>query len=307
MTDNSRQPCVLRSAAGATNQAGLVVKFGDGRTLTYCIQFAEESITGAELLRRSGLPVVMASSGGLGAAVCNIDGEGCTNPGDCFCKCRSGTCEYWAYFRQQDGAWQYSPIGAGARTIRNGDADAWVWGSGNTTPGAASADCAAAPSPTPQPTSTPRPPTATPVPPGRPTSVPAAAPSATALAQPANAQAPSPPPASQPGAAPPGEPVSGVEGAAVTPGSAQSPPASVATAASAASPASSPSPDRTALQTGTPPSGVIRVSDDEGHSNAAARSAGAWSWRSTLAFAAFAGLLLAAGAGALYWRRRAGE
>ena len=71
--------CAVRSVAGATNQAGLVVKFGDGRTLTYCIEFTEDSITGIELLQRSGLTVVTSNSGGLGAAVCSIDGEGCNS------------------------------------------------------------------------------------------------------------------------------------------------------------------------------------------------------------------------------------
>ena len=171
------------------NQAGLSVTFDDGTMLTFCIEFSEDAITGAELLRRSGLPVVTASSGGIGAAVCSIDGEGCNDPGDCFCHCKGGTCEYWAYYRYNNGAWQYSPVGAGNRTIRNGDADAWVWGSGGNPPGNIGAQCAAlpptpsaVPSIAPRPSATPRPAdtpapfqTAPTIPPAAPTSPPSLA------------------------------------------------------------------------------------------------------------------------------------
>ena len=158
--------CIRMSVAGATNEAGLKITFEDGRTVEYCIEFSEPEITGADLLFRTGLPVVTALNGGLGAAVCSIDGEGCNDPGDCFCKCRGGACAYWAYFQRKNGAWQYSPQGAGSRIIRDGDADAWVWGSGTSSPGAA-VDCAdptatptltpPAPTPTAPPTRTPQP------------------------------------------------------------------------------------------------------------------------------------------------------
>jgi hypothetical protein len=298
--------CVLRAVAGATNQAGLVVKFDDGRTLTYCIEFTEESITGLELLRRSGLSFVTASNGGLGAAVCSIDSEGCSDPGNCFCQCAGGVCEYWAYFRAQNGAWQYSPTGAGARTIRNGDSDAWIWGGGGSSPGGAPADCALVATATPDPTSTPAPPTRTVTPrPSRTptkTAVPATSTPPAAVASSTSAPIQSStalPPLPFTPAAPVNAPTSDVRGAAVTP--AASPSIATAVASSSVTTTASPSPTQTAA------GGVIRVSDEEGDRNAAATSeAGAWEWSSTLLFAAFALLIMAAGAGALIWRTRAG-
>ncbi len=73
------------------HRAGLVVRHGDGRVVTRCVTFSEESISGVELLRRSGLAATFAAYGGLGYGVCVIDGQGCDS-GDCFCQCRGATC-----------------------------------------------------------------------------------------------------------------------------------------------------------------------------------------------------------------------
>lgn len=110
------------SVALATNYAGLVVKHGDGRVVTKCVEFAEESISGTELLRRSGLNV---SIGGTlwGEAVYQIDGEG--DPSGWVV--RGGRTIYWAYYHLKEGSWLYSPVGAGGYRVRNGDVDGWVW------------------------------------------------------------------------------------------------------------------------------------------------------------------------------------
>jgi len=117
------------------HRAGLVVVHGDGRVVTRCVAFGEETLTGADLLRRSGLPVVLASYGGLGYGVCAIDGEGCGVGQDCFCQCRGATCAYWSYsHRQPDGSWAISGVGASAWLLRDGDVDGWVWGDGAVAP-----------------------------------------------------------------------------------------------------------------------------------------------------------------------------
>jgi len=118
-----------------TNHASLVIVFPDGRTQTMCIEFDEESISGAELLQQSGLDVVFAGSGGLGDAICKIEDVGCDDPGNCWCQCSGGDCNYWTYFSLNDeGQWRYQPVGASQRTLRDGDVDAWVWGSGRAPP-----------------------------------------------------------------------------------------------------------------------------------------------------------------------------
>ena len=58
-----RRPCSFAHRTRAVNHARLIVTFDDGTTLTFCIEFSEEAITGAELLRRSGSSVVTANSG----------------------------------------------------------------------------------------------------------------------------------------------------------------------------------------------------------------------------------------------------
>lgn len=128
-----------RSLAQSPNRAGLVVQHGDGTVRTACVTFEEPEISGAELLRRSGLDVVVAAEGGL--MVCAIGGEGCQYPAEpCFCRCQGqGPCTYWSYWHldPRQGEWVYSSLGAGAYKVRNGDVDGWRWGSG--TPGHASA------------------------------------------------------------------------------------------------------------------------------------------------------------------------
>ncbi|MGC9025301.1 MAG: hypothetical protein ACP5NB_10840, partial [Chloroflexia bacterium] len=122
------------SWAQGPHQAALVVDFGDGRVLVRVVSFAEETISGVDLLRRSGLEVAMVS-GGIGTAVCAIEGVGCPpTPQECFCECRGTPCRYWAYFHLRDGAWVYADRGAADRRLGDGDVDGWVWGDGRIPP-----------------------------------------------------------------------------------------------------------------------------------------------------------------------------
>lgn len=154
----SSSDCRVQTATSAvvTHRAGLIVTFGDRSSQLFCIEFAEDSISGLELLQRSGLPLVLSGSG----AVCSIGGEGSNDPTDCFTFCEGGdSCEYWAYYQWSGGAWKYSPVGPAQRTVRDGDIDGWAWGPGGLSSGAAPGQpgdiC-------PQPTATPTAPTATP-------------------------------------------------------------------------------------------------------------------------------------------------
>lgn len=123
------------AVADGPNRAGVVVTFGDGRTSAVCVEFAEAEITGADLLQRSGLPLVLGGGPG-GAAVCKIADVGCDNPNDCFCSCRGADCRYWAYYTLDAGAWKYSNVGASLRKVHDGDVDGWAWGSGKPGGGA---------------------------------------------------------------------------------------------------------------------------------------------------------------------------
>ncbi len=149
-------------AAQEQNRAGLVIVHGDGSVVTQCIAFAEESISGAELLARSGLDLSLEASG-MGATICRIDGEGCDFPAEtCFCQCQGSPCIYWSYWRLNDGAWRYSNLGAGNTTLRHGDVDGWRWGAGTVDkaeapPRVAFEDICAEQAPVSEPTITPTP------------------------------------------------------------------------------------------------------------------------------------------------------
>jgi hypothetical protein len=115
------------------NQAGLVVVFGDGRVEQQCVAFSEETISGYQLLQRSGLPLSV-EAGAIGPTVCSIGKEGCSFPAEsCFCRCQGSPCIYWSYWRLEgDGAWRYQPLGAGNTKVRSGDVEGWRWAAGTT-------------------------------------------------------------------------------------------------------------------------------------------------------------------------------
>ncbi len=112
------------------HHAGLVVRHGDGR-LTYAyVPFEEETMSGIDLLKRSGIPQVTISFGGLGEGVCSLEGEGCPAA-----ECRRTVCQgpganapFWQYFRQNaPGDWRPLTLGASSAKVRDGDIDGWSW------------------------------------------------------------------------------------------------------------------------------------------------------------------------------------
>jgi len=120
-----------QARADGPNRAGLVVRFDDEHVYTACIAFSEESLTGLEVLQRSGLNIGRGFGGG---AVCRIEELGCEGD-NCFCQCTGADCRYWAYFRRgPDGTWKYSQVGAGDAIVRDGDVEGWSWGPGVQAP-----------------------------------------------------------------------------------------------------------------------------------------------------------------------------
>jgi hypothetical protein len=67
------------------NQAGLIIQFDENRVETRCISFEGDTITGGELLERSGLDVIIDSSRGMGITLCKVEDQGCSFPAEhCF-------------------------------------------------------------------------------------------------------------------------------------------------------------------------------------------------------------------------------
>ncbi len=173
--------------------AALVVSLGEGQPArTFCIEFAEESISGLELLQRSGLPLVLSSSG-VGTAVCSIDGVGSNNPAT-YNTCFGKYPDYWVYHQYVNGSWRVSPVGPSMSKVRNGSIEGWSWGD-NTKPPTPGETCANDPSPAPSPPlklTTPSP-AATPAPTGFPPPTSLAGPAASGTASSAPTIVPTPP------------------------------------------------------------------------------------------------------------------
>jgi hypothetical protein len=126
---------MMTGAGGAVaddglNHAGVVVRHGDGRITYAYVAFPEERLTGIELLARTGIEQITLPFGGLGAAVCQLEGEGCD-----VTVCRRRVCQgpsdddpYWRYFRREpSGVWRPLALGASATEVHDGDIDGWSW------------------------------------------------------------------------------------------------------------------------------------------------------------------------------------
>lgn len=119
------------SAQTTENKAGLVVQFPDKTTQTYCLTFDGDTISGLDLLSKSGLPLKVEAYGGMGAEICQIAQTGCDYPNDaCACQSYGPNGVYWSYHHLKNGAWKASITGAGSYRVHPGDVEGWAWSSG---------------------------------------------------------------------------------------------------------------------------------------------------------------------------------
>src|SRR5688500_720680 len=121
--------------AQAENRAGLVVQFSDGSNRTYCFSFPGDTITGLELLQKTGLPMKIEGQGSLGALICKLGPDGCDYPGEpCVCKSYGPGGVYWSYHHLRDGTWKSSVQGASSYRVKPGEVDGWAWSAGKPPP-----------------------------------------------------------------------------------------------------------------------------------------------------------------------------
>jgi hypothetical protein len=119
--------------AAGSSRAGLIVAHGDGRMAYALVTFDGPSISGADLLDRSGLAVTEVTFGSLGVGVCAIDATGCD-----IGECRKRLCQgarqddpFWRYFVETgEGAWQFAALGISGDTVSNGGVRALIWSAG---------------------------------------------------------------------------------------------------------------------------------------------------------------------------------
>lgn len=119
------------ACAAEQNRAGMVIRFSTEieNERTWCLGFSQESISGIEALRLSGLPVVTRTFGSDGEYVCKIGNVG-TDAADCPAKDGS----YWGYWRMTADGWRHSGIGASAARVRCGSVEGWAWLQGGSGP-----------------------------------------------------------------------------------------------------------------------------------------------------------------------------
>ncbi|MGA7732201.1 MAG: hypothetical protein WCD37_13130 [Chloroflexia bacterium] len=160
-------PAGLSAAQPEEKRAGLVIQFPDGATQTFCLAFEGDSITGLDLLLKSGLEVKVEVQG-LGVLVCQIGPTGCDFPAQpCVCQSYGPGGAYWSYHHLKDGRWRTSAQGAGTYRVSPGDVEGWAWSGGKPPPlYTFSQLCPALQPPTalPEPATPPAPPTDTPRP-----------------------------------------------------------------------------------------------------------------------------------------------
>jgi hypothetical protein len=114
------------AAAQPRNRAAVIVDTGQ-EVKRVCVRFDEETLSGAEILRRAEVDAVFASYGAKGDAVCALCGVGCPSD-NCFCDRN----RYWSYSRAEEGRTTFtkSSVGASSTRVGNGDVEGWRWGTG---------------------------------------------------------------------------------------------------------------------------------------------------------------------------------
>jgi hypothetical protein len=115
----------IRPAHAAIHHAALVIQHASGSVITRCVAFAEDQITGLQLVERSKVEYQAEGFGPMGSAMCQIDREPSTVPPGCF-----GSGPYWQYFHRQGGSWQTSALGASSSGLHDGDMDGWRYAVG---------------------------------------------------------------------------------------------------------------------------------------------------------------------------------
>lgn len=133
------------AAAEPQHRAALIVDTGR-EVRRICVRFAEDFISGAELLvRAKNVDPVFREYAGKGKAVCALCGVGC--PADDSCLTCGGN-DYWSYSRAPAGSSKFQLSGAGASStrIRDGDVEGWRWSNG-LVPAYASVDQVCGPAP----------------------------------------------------------------------------------------------------------------------------------------------------------------
>jgi hypothetical protein len=121
-------PCF---AVGSGQNTARIVIEHESNSATFCLSFEEETITGFQALKRTGVAVVAEDWGAGQLTVCSIGGVGCSYPEQsCWCECSGNQeCSFWGYYRAHaNSPFEFSPVGAATTQVRDGDVEGWRFG-----------------------------------------------------------------------------------------------------------------------------------------------------------------------------------
>jgi len=107
---------------GFTSEAGLVIDHSDGSREVLTVPFQGETITGYQLLEKSGLSFVSSQSS-FGIGICAIDGEGQAED-NCFDDPQG---RFWGLSYLTEEGWVSSPVGVTETIVREGDVHGWFF------------------------------------------------------------------------------------------------------------------------------------------------------------------------------------
>ena len=116
-------PLSYEDVCGKNSIAALVIDHSDGRRVIKTVEFFGETMTGLQLLQRSGLSLVTIDSA-WGVGLCTIDGEG--QPAD---QCYGDPLgRFWLFnILPLSSKWECAPYGVSDSIVRNGDIHGYMF------------------------------------------------------------------------------------------------------------------------------------------------------------------------------------
>ncbi len=115
--ENGLPPMTYDDVCGFTSTAGIVIDHSDGERKVVTVDFPGETITGTQLLQKSGLEVTISDTS-FGPALCSLDGEG-QPESDCF---GDPLGRFWGFnILTPNDEWTFSEVGIGDAILRDSD------------------------------------------------------------------------------------------------------------------------------------------------------------------------------------------
>ena len=110
-------PLDFTDVCGYSSRVGLVIDHGDSRRRVIVVEFPGETLSGWQVLERSGVAITTTSTA-FGTALCSLDDEG-QSAADCFGDVLG---RFWAFnLLQADDSWSFSPVGLDDAIFRESD------------------------------------------------------------------------------------------------------------------------------------------------------------------------------------------